>query len=178
MNKLGPNSLTAPARSKGVPRMRLGEFIEKEFLATGTAVPDVAVDAIEYDSRRVRRGSVFVALSGFTVDGHAFVLDAVEHGALAVVVERPVAVPKRIPVVVVRNTRETLAEMAARFYGRPDLEMNVLGVTGTNGKTTTASLVEHILTRAGFGVGLIGTIRYSVGAREIPAPQTTPESLP
>ena len=149
--------------------------------ATGTtAVSGVDGDgpevrSLHYRSQEVRPGGVFVAMRGASADGHDFVDDAVDRGAVAVVVERPVAA--RAAVVQVPDSRRALAELAAAFYGRPSEDMTVVAVTGTNGKTTTSYLVESILAQAGHRTGVIGTINYRFAGHSFANPVTTPESL-
>jgi UDP-N-acetylmuramoyl-L-alanyl-D-glutamate--2,6-diaminopimelate ligase len=137
---------------------------------------DRAVDGLAYDSRRVSRNTVFVALRGEKVDGHAFIDQAVEKGASVIVAEREVQ-QARATVVQVENTRTALADLAAAFYERPVRRLKTAGVTGTNGKTTTTFLIKHICEKAGLRCGLIGTVRYEIAERVLPAVRTTPESL-
>jgi UDP-N-acetylmuramoyl-L-alanyl-D-glutamate--2,6-diaminopimelate ligase len=132
------------------------------------------VRAIRYDSRRVEPGDLFVALRGGAADGHDYVGDALNRGAAAILAEsRPEA---GVPYAVVSDTREALAHMANVFYGRPSRELSVIGVTGTNGKTTTAHLLRSILEASGRKTGMLGTISYCYGDICIPAPFTTPEA--
>jgi UDP-N-acetylmuramoyl-L-alanyl-D-glutamate--2,6-diaminopimelate ligase len=144
---------------------------------------DVEVRGLQYDSRRVGRGDCFVALRGGGADGHAFVQQAINSGAVAVVVEYDDAVPDSLCMhagvikIVVTNSRKSLALMSANYYGHPSKNMRVIGVTGTNGKTTSTHLIRAILEAAGETVGLIGTIEYRFGQETIPATHTTPESL-
>jgi UDP-N-acetylmuramyl-tripeptide synthetase len=136
---------------------------------------DPEISAICYRSQAVTPGGLFVAIAGAHADGHAYIGDAVARGAAAVVAERPAAVP--VPVVLVPDSRRALAALAARFHGFPSERLVVVGITGTNGKTTTAYLLERILQQAGFSVGVIGTIAYRFGGQVRKAPVTTPESL-
>lgn len=140
-----------------------------------TTSRNIEINGIEYDSRKVKKGNLFVAIKGFVVDGHDFASDAVENGAQAVLVERKLALD--IPQVVVKSTREALGQVASNWYGHPSSAMRLVGVTGTNGKTTTTYLVKSILEKAGYKVGLIGTIQNLIGNEVIPAERTTPESL-
>jgi UDP-N-acetylmuramyl-tripeptide synthetase len=136
---------------------------------------DPQISAICYRSQAVTPGGLFVAIAGAQADGHAYIDDAVARGAAAVVAERPAAVP--VPVVLVPDSRRALAALAARFHGLPSERLVIVGITGTNGKTTTAYLLERILQQAGFSVGVIGTITYRFGGQVRKAPVTTPESL-
>jgi UDP-N-acetylmuramoyl-L-alanyl-D-glutamate--2,6-diaminopimelate ligase len=137
---------------------------------------DRVVESIAYDSRRVQRNGLFVALRGEKVDGHQFVEQAVEKGATVIVTEHEVQAP-RATCVVVENTRTALADLAATFYERPARRLKLAAVTGTNGKTTTTFLLKHICDKAGLRCGLLGTVRYEIGDRVLPAVRTTPESL-
>jgi len=132
---------------------------------------------LAYDSRRVEPGFVFFAIKGFVQDGHDYVADAIRRGAAGVVVERAVEVPAGVFVVRVADTRLALALAAARFYGFPGRRLRLVGVTGTNGKTTTAHLIGALYQARGEKVGLIGTLYTRVGDLIIPEERTTPESL-
>ncbi len=138
--------------------------------------PDVS--SVEYDSRQVKPASVFVAMQGETSDGNRFIDRAIQAGAVAVVTDSP-AEPQREGVAwaVVPHGRRALARLSANFYKRPAERLAVTGITGTNGKSTTAFLIEAILTAAGRKSALIGTIEYHVAGRVCPAPHTTPEAL-
>ncbi len=131
------------------------------------------ITSLEFDSRKVKHGSLFIALEGAQFDGHDFIVDAIERGAVAVVTQKKMAI--EIPQIVVGNTRETMAKLAKRFYGGFD-DMHMIGITGTNGKTTTSFLIHSILETAGMHPGLIGTIYY-IGETKVKAERTTPESL-
>jgi UDP-N-acetylmuramoyl-L-alanyl-D-glutamate--2,6-diaminopimelate ligase len=137
---------------------------------------DRNVESIAYDSRRVQRNGLFVALRGEKTDGHQFIDQAIERGASVIVTEREEKQP-RVTSLVVENTRPALADLAAVFYGFPATRLKMAAVTGTNGKTTTTFLIKHICEKAGLHCGLIGTVRYEIGERVLPATRTTPESL-
>ena len=136
---------------------------------------NVDIRSIEYDSRKVKQGSMFCCIVGQLFDGHTFAEAAVEQGAVALLVEREL--PLSVPQVVVKNARKSMAEMAAAFYGYPQREIQVLGVTGTNGKTTTTYMVKAIAEQAGKKVGIIGTIRNMIGSESLHTDRTTPESV-
>src|SRR5256886_12070159 len=141
---------------------------------------DRAVESIAYDSRRVQRDGLFVALRGEKSDGHNFIGQAIEKGATVIVAERaenPAVTGRRATRVLVENTRTALADVSARFYNFPARKLKLAGVTGTNGKTTTTFLIKHICEEAGTRCGLLGTVRYEIGERVLPAARTTPESL-
>src|SRR5438445_7670707 len=136
---------------------------------------DVAVKGLAYDSRAVRPGDLFFCVSGFECDGHGFAAQAVERGAAALVVERRLGMS--VPEVLVSSSRDAMAPVAARFYGDPTAELRVVGITGTNGKTTTAYLVRALLQAQGIQCGLPGTGPATIGARELPVTRTTPEAI-
>jgi UDP-N-acetylmuramoyl-L-alanyl-D-glutamate--2,6-diaminopimelate ligase len=138
---------------------------------------DRDVLGITYDSRRVTPGMLFVAIPGQHVDGHEFIGKAVDRGAIAVLCERNRLVAARVTQIRVADVREALACAARAYYEHPSSRLKVIGVTGTNGKTTVAFMVKAILESAGTKTGLIGTVRYEIGDRVIPAQRTTPESL-
>lgn len=151
-------------------------------LLAGFALLDVSlvenrqIRGIAYDSRQVERDFLFMAIKGFQTDGHLFVPDAVERGACAVILQEAVPVPEGISWALVADTRKTLAQMSARFYDYPARKMKIVGVTGTNGKTTTANLINAIYREHGLKTGLIGTIYNCIGERLLPVDHTTPES--
>jgi UDP-N-acetylmuramoyl-L-alanyl-D-glutamate--2,6-diaminopimelate ligase len=150
--------------------MKLGELFEAQPGAAG-----VEISGLAYDSRRVRRGDLFFCVSGFESDGHDFAPQAVAAGAAALVVERPLALG--VPEVVVDSARAAMAPAAARFYGDPSAQLPVVGVTGTNGKTTTAYLLPAMLAADGRQCGLIGTVKSVVAGAERKAARTTPEAI-
>src|SRR5437870_9581324 len=137
---------------------------------------DRPVESIAYDSRRAQRNSLFVALRGGKSDGHQFIAQAVEKGASVIVAEREEKYP-RVTYLVVENSRTALADLSRVFYGRPGDRLKLAAVTGTNGKTTTTFLIKHICEKAGVRCGLLGTVRYEIADRVLPAVRTTPEAL-
>src|ERR1700722_2817902 len=146
-----------------------------EFLAQSG---DPGVSSVEYDSRRVKPGSLFVAMRGETSDGNRFIDQAIKSGAVAVVTDSQAEKPRNgVAWALVPHGRRALARISANFYKRPAERLAVIGITGTNGKSTTAFLVEAILAAAGRKSALIGTIEYHVAGKIIPAPHTTPEAL-
>lgn len=150
---------------------------DAELLGSG----DVEIRRIDYDSRRVAPGSLFVAVPGFQVDGHDFILDAVARGCAAVAAQRDRAAGVRdlaVPAVLVPEGRRALADLAAAFYGFPGRRLRVVGVTGTDGKTTTTYLTSAVLEAGGYQTGLVGTAERKVGNRQEPNPLrlTTPEA--
>jgi UDP-N-acetylmuramoyl-L-alanyl-D-glutamate--2,6-diaminopimelate ligase len=140
-------------------------------------VSDPEVLSIHYQSKEVTPGGLFVALKGQHTDGHHYIGDAVFRGAAAVVISDRAFVNIDVPVIMVENTRKALAAISSRFYGDPSNFLFIIGITGTNGKTTTAYLIEQILQENGYSVGIIGTVNYRYQAKQYPNPLTTPESL-
>jgi len=138
------------------------------------AAGDVRVFGIAYRSDAVRPGDVFFCIPGLRNDGHAFAADAVERGAAAIVGDRPLSLG--VPMVVVDDVRRALAMAAARFYGRPSEALEVVGITGTNGKTTTTYLLDSIMREAGRTTGLIGTVETRIAGERLTSARTTPES--
>ncbi len=137
--------------------------------------PHVEVRALAYDNRTVSPGTVFFCVPGFTRDGHDFAPDAVARGAAALVVERPLGLG--IPEVVVPDVRAAMAPAAARLHGDPTARLRTTGITGTNGKTTTAHLVRALLEHAEIATGLLGTVSTVIGGAETEAVRTTPEAI-
>ena len=136
----------------------------------------IPVTALTCDSRQVAAGTLFFALHGSKVDGHRFISQAVTAGAAAVVLEDASYAPGQIPWIQVANGRQAMALMAASFFGNPTRDLPLIGITGTNGKTTTSYLLEGILTAAGLPAAVLGTISYRFGSTCIEASHTTPES--
>jgi UDP-N-acetylmuramyl-tripeptide synthetase len=136
---------------------------------------DPEIRSIHYRSQEVLPGGLFVAIVGRAADGHNYIDDAIQRGAIAVVTQKEVK--RKTTSIRVADTRQALADIAACFFGDPSEQLTVIGITGTNGKTTTAYLVESILQQAGYQVGVIGTINYRYGGRLFDNPVTTPESL-
>jgi len=134
---------------------------------------ETEITSLEFDSRKIQHGALFIALEGMQFDGHDFIADAIKRGAVAVVTQKKMHI--KIPQIVVENTRTTMAKLAKRFYGNFD-DLHMIGITGTNGKTTTSFLIHSILETAGMHPGLIGTIYY-IGETRAKAKRTTPESL-
>src|SRR6185312_7163942 len=157
--------------------MRLDELIAATAASAGEigAAGDVEITGLSYDSRAVRGGDLFFCVSGFERDGHEFAPQAVAAGAAALVAERPLGLG--VPEVLVASARAAMAPIAARFYGDPTSELRVVGVTGTNGKTTTAYLVRALLEAAGEQCGLLGTVTSFVGGDERAVVRTTPEAI-
>jgi UDP-N-acetylmuramoyl-L-alanyl-D-glutamate--2,6-diaminopimelate ligase len=141
----------------------------------GREAPEVEISALAYSSNSVTPGALFFCVPGFTSDGHDFAPAAVERGAAALVTERRLDLG--VPEVVVEDVRAAMGPAAARFYGDPTAKLDVVGITGTNGKTTTAFLVRHLLEAAGRQTGLLGTVKRVVGGVEEDVERTTPEAI-
>ena len=155
--------------------MKLRDILEGIEIRSIHADPEMEITGIAYDSRTVEPGQLFVAVTGFAADGHRFIPMAVEKGAAAVLCQTP---PEgEIPYVQVENTRSALALASANFFGRPAEKMKFIGITGTNGKTTSTYLLKEILEKtAGAKVGLVGTIQNMIGDQVLETERTTPES--
>jgi UDP-N-acetylmuramoyl-L-alanyl-D-glutamate--2,6-diaminopimelate ligase len=156
--------------------MQLADLIQRLSAKSVHGSVDREITGIRYDSRRVTPGNLFVAVRGASFDGHSFIEQAVDKGAVAVVGEQA-ALSQRATAIVVPDSREALARLAATFFGDPSRKLKMIGVTGTNGKSTSTFLIKHLLERANQSTGLIGTVQYEVGERRLPASRTTPESL-
>ena len=155
--------------------MKLGELISGLDIVSVSADLDTEVTGLVADSRKVTEGSVFVAVRGYESDGHRFIDAAVAAGAAAVIGEE---VPEGVPSVTVRDSRRAMAAAAGNLYGNPSRRMKMIGVTGTNGKTTTTNLIKTVLEETlGVKVGLIGTNRNMIGSEEFETDRTTPDCL-
>jgi UDP-N-acetylmuramoyl-L-alanyl-D-glutamate--2,6-diaminopimelate ligase len=151
--------------------MRLDQVIDVD----DPAARAVEVTRLAYDSRQVAPGTLFFCVSGFQRDGHDFAADASGRGAVALVVERPLGLG--VPEVLVESARAAMGPAAARFYGHPSRRLRVVGVTGTNGKTTTAFLTHALLEETGERCGLLGTVKSVIAGVEHPVTRTTPEAI-
>jgi UDP-N-acetylmuramoyl-L-alanyl-D-glutamate--2,6-diaminopimelate ligase len=157
--------------------MKLGELLDRVQPVETGVDQSAEVTSLAYDSRRVDKGCVFFAIEGEKTDGHLFIEEAIRRGAIAIVSEREAPSACATLWVRVRRIRRTLSEAARRFYDDPDLKLQLIGITGTNGKTTTAYLLNSIIESAGTRTGLFGTVEYRLGPRSVSASNTTPESL-
>ncbi len=156
--------------------MELKRLIEGVEVKKIVGDPVKEVDGIAYHSKQISQGFLFAAIRGLEVDGHQFIEEAIQRGAGVVVSEEAREVSDRT-LILVPNSRRALAKISSNFYGDPSSRLKLIGITGTNGKTTTTYLLESILKKAGCTVGVIGTINYRFGQKTTPAPNTTPESL-
>jgi UDP-N-acetylmuramoyl-L-alanyl-D-glutamate--2,6-diaminopimelate ligase len=158
--------------------VKLSEILKEVETKSIHGPVDRVIHALRYDSRRVEANDVFFAWKGAKTDGHQYIAEVCDKGAAAVVLENPEYSGRRGPTFIeVKSARRTMANMSAAFFGRPDRALRIVGVTGTNGKTTTTFILKHLLTEPQAPVGLIGTVRYEIGGRILPASRTTPESL-
>ena len=154
--------------------MLLSELIKDQDVRLVNFTTDFDVKRIEYDSRRVKPGEVFSCVVGTFMDGHNFAESAVKNGASALITERELPLP--VPQIIAKNSRRAMAELAMKLYDYPAKQLRVIGVTGTNGKTTTTYMIKTVAEKCGLKVGLIGTIRNIIGDRVISTQRTTPES--
>lgn len=144
---------------------------------------ELEIHSVENNSKEVKPGSLFIAIKGFDFDGHQFVEEAIENGAVAVMLDmtadlKSVKLPKNMTVILTDNTRIALAKVACNFYGNPSRKFKLIGITGTKGKTTTTYMIKSILEKAGYKVGLIGTVANYIGEDIVSeSNRTTPESL-
>lgn len=159
--------------------MKLGQLIKNINCKIVQGCADTEVNAVQYDSRKVGRGDLFVCITGFQTDGHKYAKSAVEKGASVIVAEHMAEGMENsgAAIVITENTRKALALISAAYYDNPSEKINVIGVTGTNGKTTTTYLMKTILDSLGYKTGVIGTIGNMIGNRALHADRTTPESL-
>ncbi|MBQ3073009.1 MAG: UDP-N-acetylmuramoyl-L-alanyl-D-glutamate--2,6-diaminopimelate ligase [Oscillospiraceae bacterium] len=156
--------------------MKLSELLNQVQVLSQTAAPELEVGGVSCDSRRVKPGDIYVAVRGYQTDGHRYIPDAVQRGAIAVVCEE--APETQIPYVLVSDSRAALADLGAAWYRYPAREMTMIGVTGTNGKTTVTYLLKSVLEQTlGAKVGLIGTIQNMIGGEVLETERTTPESV-
>lgn len=155
--------------------MRLRELLEGMEVISQTISPDTEITHVCVDSRATQKGSLFVAVPGNRCDGGHYARQAVDRGAVCVVCQSEL--PPDLPRVKVRDARLALSQLACRWYGHPSRQLTMLGVTGTNGKTTVTYLLRHILQRTGMKTGLIGTVQNIVGEQTLPAQRTTPDAL-
>jgi len=156
--------------------MKLSELLKSTSVQKVLGSVDSEITGLHHDSRTVGPGGLFFALKGVSADGHAFIPSAAAKGAAAVIVEENVSLPPGIVAVKVADSRLAMAEMAASFFGDPTASVPLIGITGTNGKTTTTYLIEGILASAGLPAAVLGTISYRFGDTRIEASHTTPES--
>lgn len=153
----------------------LEDLEEKEVIGS----IDVKINKIEYDSKKIEKGDVFVAISGLKEDGHTYIEEAIEKGAIGIIVQKDYEVKsnENVTFVKVEDTRIALAKVAAKYYDTPASKLKIIGITGTKGKTTTAYMIRDILLASGKKTGMIGTIYNTYGNKKVEAVRTSPESL-
>ncbi len=152
--------------------MKLGDLCGSGMRILGDAQTEIS--SVAYDSRKVCKGALFFCISGYKTDGHGYAQAAVDNGAAALMVTRPLDI--NVPQVVVEDARTAMAFMSREFYGRPDEDLAMIGITGTKGKTTTTYMIKSVMEADGKKMGLIGTIINMIGAKELHTDRTTPES--
>jgi UDP-N-acetylmuramoyl-L-alanyl-D-glutamate--2,6-diaminopimelate ligase len=160
---------------RGYEVMRLQELLKHLHPLIPFSGENPEITSVENDNRKVQTGSLFICIKGYTVDGHDFANEAVKNGAVAVIAERPLSLD--VPVMIVKDTNRAMAVIADAFYEHPTKKLHLIGITGTNGKTTTSHLIEKILVDAGKKMGLIGTMYTKIGDTTLETKNTTPESL-
>ncbi|MFV1996214.1 MAG: Mur ligase domain-containing protein, partial [Verrucomicrobiales bacterium] len=156
--------------------MKLSDIINQIAVKSVSGALETEIAGVCYDSRRVEPGTLFCALAGEKVDGNDFVDTAARSGASAILSETPAPAECAVPWVQVADARGAMARAAANLHGNPSREFPVVGVTGTNGKTTTGFLLHHLMASSWHRAGLIGTVHYQIGDEIRKAPRTTPES--
>lgn len=156
--------------------MLLKELIEGLDILSSSGSTDIEIENIAYDSRKARKGTLFVCVEGFKDDGHNYVPTAIENGATAILAQRKIDVPDNVTLIITGDTRYGLAYLSNEFFGNPSKSFDLIGVTGTKGKTTTTYMIKAILETASKKVGLIGTISNKIGNEVLPTERTTPES--
>jgi len=157
---------------------KLSDFLNDDEIVASKGDLDRPISGLAMDSRRVLHGNLFFALPGRRADGNLFLDEAVNRGAVAIIAEKiPAVTSARVTYVQVADARRLLARVSQRFFKFPDRSLDLVGVTGTNGKTTVAALAKHLLSTDRQRVGLIGTVNYDLGARVVPSYRTTPEAL-
>jgi UDP-N-acetylmuramoyl-L-alanyl-D-glutamate--2,6-diaminopimelate ligase len=157
--------------------MKLKELLKGVDYCIISGSEDIDINKIEYDSRKIEKGDLFFCIEGFKVDGHDFAAKALEKGAAAIVCQKDLGLNTSAVVIKIDDTRKGLALAASRYYDDPWKKLKMIGITGTNGKTTSTYMIKAILEEAGSKVGLIGTIANYVGDEKIASHRTTPESL-
>src|SRR5882724_8811467 len=156
----------------------LKDILYKVSIRSVEGSTDVEIKDIQVDSRKIKPGSVFVAVKGVAADGHQFIEKAVESGAAAVVCEVvPAAKKDGVIYVQVENSAAAAAYMANNFFGQPSEKMKLVGVTGTNGKTTIATLLYKLFTSLGYKCGLLSTVENRIDDKKVPATHTTPDAI-
>lgn len=156
---------------------RLNQLLQDLPLLQTLGSTDLEIGQIQFDSRAVQPGDVFVAVRGVSADGHQFIDKAIENGAVAIVQEQKCPLDSSLTWIQVKDAAQALGQLASQYYGHPSGELTLIGVTGTNGKTTTVTLLWQLFTALGYRCGLIGTVENRVGERVLESTHTTPDAV-
>jgi UDP-N-acetylmuramoyl-L-alanyl-D-glutamate--2,6-diaminopimelate ligase len=162
---------------KGVVKLKLVDVMKNVEFELLQGNFDIEINKLEYDSRNISPNDIFICIKGYETDGHKYVKSAAAKGARVIVCQDDIQTEVGCTVIKVKDTRKAMALMGSNFYGNPKSKFKIIGVTGTNGKTTTAFMLKSILETAGYKVGLIGTIANYIGDKKVASSRTTPESL-
>lgn len=157
--------------------MNLDKLILELDVEDVIGVTNVKVNGIQYDSRKVKKNNIFVAIDGFKVDGHDYIENALDNGAIAVILEKDVNINSNVAIIKVKDSRKALAKLSSAFYDNPSRKIELIGVTGTNGKTSVTYIIDSILRASNKKTGIIGTVGTYVNGIHINTKNTTPESL-
>jgi len=158
--------------------MKISEIINKSRVNAELKLrDDIEITGLHYDSRKIKPGNIFFAIKGLKDDGNKFVSDAINNGAVLIFTEDDIHMQSAVPAIKTNEIRKLMAEYSGIFYGDPSSKLKLIGITGTNGKTTTSYLVRSFLNDAGYRTGLLGTIDYEVGDQKTESKLTTPDSV-
>ncbi|MEQ8702327.1 MAG: UDP-N-acetylmuramoyl-L-alanyl-D-glutamate--2,6-diaminopimelate ligase [Phaeodactylibacter sp.] len=156
----------------------LEDLLEPVKVLAANGPLDQKIESLQFDSRKVKHGDVFIAIRGTQADGHQYISSAIEQGAVAIVAETlPESLPDQVAGVQVADSAKALGEMASLYYGQPSRQLKLVGVTGTNGKTTTVTLLHELFLSLGYKAGLLSTVRNKIGGTPLSATHTTPDAL-
>jgi len=158
------------------PERNLSQLIENLELEQVTGDINITINGLSNDSRQIRPGNLFIAIKGYRADGHSFIGEAIKKGAKAVISQQPFP-NSPVPIIQVKNSRHAQALIAAEFFDYPSQKLKLVGITGTNGKSTSTFMINNILEVAGFRTGLLGTVYYKIGKATYPSLHTTPDSI-
>jgi len=158
--------------------MKISEIINKSRVNAELKLrDDIEITGLHYDSRKIKPGNIFFAIKGLKDDGNKFVTDAINNGAVLIFTEDDISMQTAVPAVKTNEIRKLMAEYSGIFYGDPSSKLKLIGITSTNGKTTTSYLIRSFLNEAGYSTGLLGTIDYQVGDKMTESKLTTPDSV-
>ena len=155
----------------------LHEILSNVTILSRNGSIDVTINSIVFDSRKAAEDSVFIAIKGTVVDGHEFISSVIKNGCKVIVAEKKIDVPSDVTLLITDNSHRALAIMATNFYDQPSSKLKLIGITGTNGKTTTTTLLYNLFTKLGYSCGLLSTVVNKIGALEIAATHTTPDPV-